>query len=1205
MLLESEEQPTLDRNVTADLMCASCGARLPPGASEGLCARCLIGSVLAPPPPPIGEEHFLSTSALLKQRLFGGYELVEEIARGGMGVVFKARQRRPDRWVAIKVISAGELASPKLIERFRAETEAAASLEHSNIVSIYEVGEADGFHFFSMRLVEGQTLGASLGGHPLEPRRAAELLVSVARAAHYAHQRGVLHRDLKPNNILLDAQGKPHLTDFGLAKLLERDTDLTLSGAVLGTPSYMAPEQAAGNTKQLTIAADVYGLGAVFFEMLTGRPPFMGETSLATVRQVLDQDPPPPLSLNPAVPADLATICLKCLEKDPTRRYGSAAALADDLERWLRHEPIEARPSTPFEHGIKWVRRNPARAALLVTLAVSLSVISVVSSVMNFRAQQAKTQMQQAKGQTEQANRQLSTHLRDLEWQRAEDLASSGRRADALALFARFLRDSPDDSILATRILSVLSEHSFALPVGQPLRHAGRIITVHFNSTGDRVITCGDDGLTKLWNARTMDLLLVLTNNNLGGAFFSPDDRRILVRGRDGWTRSYNTNGTLLCRVPGGGVLLTGKLPPTEKRIWTIQEEWVRVWDGESGAALSPPLVHAESIRNVQMSADGSLLAVGCVDGSIQLWRTSDYQPAQPALQTEGWIRTLLFSPDGTRLMAGTSAGVVAFWDPRTGELIRQTRAESNEISDAVYSGDSQLLGTVTFQNRVRVWNGHTGEMLSEPFGDTPMITDARFSPNDKRIVLATREGTARLWDAMTQQPLMEPFEHEGPIERMDFSPDGTMVVTASQDGTARLWDVRMASPSRKTLPLAGKCFGLVFSPDGSRFALAGGRFARLHDTRTGQPLGRIMEHQNVIYSFAFSADDRMLSTSSEDMTVRLWDAHTGEPLAPPFQHPEVTWSANFSPDGQLLATTCRDTFLRLLDVKTGKQLGLAVHASEVISAEFSADGEKILTASLDGAARVFAVRDLRQLLFPPLRHKGIVWSALFNRTCTRIVTASADRTAQLWDAQTGRPIGTPMRHNKGVRSAVFTPNDQWVLTASDDGTARVWDAASGQPVSRPMRHQNGAVVLQASFDPQANLVLTASEDGLARLWDARTGFAVSEPMPHRDRINRARFTPDGRRVITASHDGTACFWDVLTAPAPVAPWLPELAEALAGRRFSPQRELQPVPPEVLQALKARLAAGTETDFYARWARWFFVERLNESVTNWQTALVN
>ena len=298
----------------------------------------------------------------------GDYELLEEVGRGGQGVVFRARQKSLNRTVALKVISLGQWASKAHLKRFRLEAEAAARLEHPGIVPIHEVGERDGSCYFSMKFVEGGQLDEVVRREPMPIRRAVELIAKVARTVHYAHEHGILHRDIKPGNILLDQKGEPHLTDFGLARLVETESTVTRTLEVLGTPSYMAPEQAAANNTQLTSATDVYGLGAVLYQLLTGHPPFAGGTTYETIKLLLETDPRQPRQLNPKIDRDLSTICLKCLEKDPQRRYPSALALAEDLERWLKHEPIQARRTGIFARGKKWVQRNPTSALLTASL---------------------------------------------------------------------------------------------------------------------------------------------------------------------------------------------------------------------------------------------------------------------------------------------------------------------------------------------------------------------------------------------------------------------------------------------------------------------------------------------------------------------------------------------------------------------------------------------------------------------------------------------------------------------------------------------------------------------------------------------------------------------------------------------------------------------------------------------------------------------
>ena len=379
-------------------LCLKCGTEIPADAPEGGCPGCLLekgldllarSSVAAGDDSGSfenGETSDANTTPPTKKTQrptktltdFGDYELLEEIGRGGQGVVFSARQKSLNRTVALKVIGLGQWATKAHLKRFRLEAEAAASLDHPCIVPIYEVGERGGSCYFSMKFVEGGQVDEVVRREPMTTRRAAELIVKVARTVHYAHEHGILHRDIKPGNILLDGKGEPHLTDFGLARLVETESTVTRTMEVLGTPSYMAPEQAVGNNARVTSATDVYGLGAVLYQLLTGQPPFAGGTTYETIKLLLNTEPRQPRLFNPKIDRDLSTICLKCLEKDPKRRYPSALALAEDLERWAKHEPIQARRAGVFTRGKKWVRRNPSiavMAAMVLALAVPLGVI--------------------------------------------------------------------------------------------------------------------------------------------------------------------------------------------------------------------------------------------------------------------------------------------------------------------------------------------------------------------------------------------------------------------------------------------------------------------------------------------------------------------------------------------------------------------------------------------------------------------------------------------------------------------------------------------------------------------------------------------------------------------------------------------------------------------------------------------------------------
>jgi len=389
---------------TSKPTCPSCGAEIPLDAPQGYCLKCLFLLGTAEPESAAGNSASQASTRHSQPaapvRSFGNYEILEEIARGGMGVIYKARQKSLGRMVAVKMLLFGDQSSKELAQRFRTEAAAAASLQHPNIVAIHEVGAHEGQPFFAMDFIEGQSLARLAAGQPLPATRAARYVRIVAEAIHYAHEHGILHRDLKPSNVLIDPFDQPRVTDFGLAKRLHHDSELTLSGQVLGSPNYMPPEQAAAKRGLVGRRSDVYSLGAILYHLLTGRPPFVGETLTDTLQEVVNKEPVSPRLLNPSVRPDLETLCLKCLEKEPARRYPTAQALAEDLDRFLRNEPIQARPVGHVEKLWRWCKRKPALATALVLVLLLVLVVGIGSPIAAIRINRERQRAEGAASQS-------------------------------------------------------------------------------------------------------------------------------------------------------------------------------------------------------------------------------------------------------------------------------------------------------------------------------------------------------------------------------------------------------------------------------------------------------------------------------------------------------------------------------------------------------------------------------------------------------------------------------------------------------------------------------------------------------------------------------------------------------------------------------------------------------------------------------------
>ncbi|MEO8427467.1 MAG: serine/threonine-protein kinase, partial [Verrucomicrobiota bacterium] len=1046
--------------------CGRCGSPFPAETPPGFCSTCLlefgIHGYTEDSSPSRGSA---KAGHLRLMGDYGDYELLEEIGRGGMGVVCRARQKSLNRIVAVKLILIGQWAGPAHVERFKAEAEAAARLDHANIVPIYEIGEHDGQHFFSMKLIEGQSLAKWLlktdYSHRSQDKvisnqysvsNAARLIAKIARAVHYAHQRRVLHRDLKPTNILIDAHGEPHLTDFGLAKVIERGSSLTHTAAVLGTPSYMAPEQASGKAKQVTTAADIYSLGAILYELLTGRPPFIGETPLETLDLVRESLPAPPRSIQPNVDRDLETICLKCLRKEPEGRYGSAEALAEDLERWLDGKPVLARPVTPVERLWLWSRRKPAVALLAATVALLVVATAIGATVMSFRIAAARDE---ARRQAEQNRQQLVR----LNVATGVQLLEAGDHFTALPWLAEALR--LEGGVLARETSHRMRLHAVLRQCPQLTQlwlHEDFAAFAAFSPEGERVVTCGYDGVARIWDIRTgQPITPPLLHTNLIMAYGKPspvlrvrhadwsgDGRRVLT------VCNYSTriwdakSGEPIGKVlEEGNEISSAQFSPDGRRVLTAsRDRTVQLWDAETGLKSGEPMQHKSGVNWAVFSPDGRRIASASREHGAQIWDASTRQPVGQPLAPRSAMLRVAFSADGTRVVTGANDGVAQVWDTETGRAIGAPMRHVSEVRSAVFSPDGQRVATAASDRSARVWNARTGQPVTLSLNHKALVEVVRFSPDGRSVITGSFDNTARIWDAQTGVPLMPPLPHNNVVSEVAFHPDGRRVLTVSRDGAIRLWTLPTHDRTLKSADMSGQR-ALAFSPDASLALCVNDRNEprvwHLPSRRTvTEPLARDTQIQFA----AFTPNGRRVLLVDTNQTHRVWNLSAGQLALP-------EWKAN----------TCETAPVFALD------------DARLVAIEGATNVCVYATSGGDGATR----KTINEVA---------VTTLAFSADGRLFATGCQDLRARIWDAATGQPVGPTLLHDAELSYLSFSTGGEWLASASHDGVVKVWQATNGSPAGPALLHPRAVVF--TVFNPDGRYLLTVSDDKKVRVWDWR-----------------------------------------------------------------------------------------------------------------------
>ncbi len=1070
----------------------------------------------------------------------GRFEILELLGQGSFGSVYLAWDAELQRDVTLKVPRHSAFQTPGDEERFFREARSVSGLRHPGIVRVLEITEVDNLPVIVREYIDGHPLDEVIEKERLSFNEATTLVRNIAEALYHAHQRDVIHRDIKPANILIDSEGLPHVTDFGLAKQAgSQEVTMTLEGQVLGTPAYMSPEQAQGKRDLIGPQSDQFSLGVVFYELLTGDRPFTGQRSMV-LEQVIYRDPRPPRTFNSRIPRDLETICLRAMAKEPHRRYESLRALSEDLDNFLQGCPINARPITAIERLWLWSKRRKLIATLIASVVILLLTVTV-TSVLN--ANRERRQRQERTRQVSKLHIQsglkyfenrnffkalphLTESLRLEPGDKSDSEAIKRLRIGTLLLHSPRLLNmwffdqpvvdthfSPDGKHLA--IAEVGGRVSlYEVPSGRlihsNIQHPQELRSIRFHPYRKLLLTACEDGNARIWDWQrgVMTRSPLVHKNHLGYALFSPDGKRIIT-------------------ATSGGLV----------HIWDLKDESPRA-----------VLKHPKNVLKAFFFPDSQRVATISSDGHPRIWDADTEKILHLIPQVPGLVK-LDIHPDGDSILVVAWNRYAQMYDARTGKKLGARMTAGYGTNAAVYSDDGKKIAISGWGTEGGIFDSRTGKPITPPLQQRFGLSDLQFSPDSQRVAFIGTDNRLRIWDAHSGKrvtPLMSHGPHAGKVR---FHPNGHMVLTINLDGSLTLWDLSRRQPGRPLGRHSSWVTDMRIIKGGDK-VLSGDSSGRskIWDMKSVRWLAYGPPHWKGTLTLDVRPQGDLAATLGVDLFVRVWRVKDGS-LEHAFQLESQGRHVNFSPDGQLLAVTETKGFVRFFEVDSGQELPFKLNVGyKPLVLRFSPDGRYLVSGGANSNLQVFDIRTGSRI--GPDLQTGVNNTAVaISEKAERLVAVNVQK-AGVWDPRNGKLIQEFEAHLKSCKIIEFSPLGNSVLIADVTGIARVWDPQTGKPVTRKMRAMG--TYSTGQFTSDGRLVALGSSDGIAKIYDAQTGDLVVPSVIHKMHISALEFTKGDSIMVTASYDKMIASWDLQTVNYSTED-LQWLTRALTGTVVDPE----------------------------------------------------